>query len=364
MSVYALPNDYHVENMDGVNWKYLARGSLHIVLRYNGARKEFTNKVLRLRMQTNYPSLHDVKDKHELSNEITSVLLGEQFVPGYSFVALTPAVLAELSNVVANFENPVELDATQPFGLLLDDLVSAHKFAFEIKPKWGFLPASNVHARHNEVKMSTCRYCMHKVYKSQLKGKGIETVGDYCPLNLFSSDGGIVLDSLKALRKYPSNNLSIMNSGVISDDPMTDDQIQKIANIICGSDLLRNLAKQQKRLDSHSIEYVQILYENLSDADFAMINNLNEWRKILYRTKEVSSDMLAPHEIIIEYLIGVALKDLSVIISFDEDDSDAIVKVIDVDVKSVRKIPHWFQLDQKIASAFIEHGGKSSSSHS
>lgn len=82
--------------------------------------------------------------------------------------------------------------------------------SFEIKPKWGSLPAYDLtilftrNPMHDAERIH-CRYCMQQ-FQKVASGK-FTTQSTYCPLNLFSHDPDKQLHAMDALLKTAQNNL-------------------------------------------------------------------------------------------------------------------------------------------------------------
>ena len=164
--------------------------------------------------------------------------------------------------------------------------------AFEIKPKWGFMPINNPYIPQNSPKRKKCRFCMHKYYKAMLKRVPKEFISVYCPMDLYSRDPIRVRKAIKALIDIPGNNLRVFMNGRAIDfsedrfkygDITTcfdsgksldaeDGFLCQICDVLVQDDILSRLAEYQSTLDSYGIDHVYKLYRKTMDNDQILLN--------------------------------------------------------------------------------------------
>ncbi|KAG6531291.1 inositol-pentakisphosphate 2-kinase IPK1-like [Zingiber officinale] len=269
-------------------------------------------------------------------------------------------------------------------------------FAVEIKPKCGFLPSSEYIAEANSIKKHVTRFKMHQFLK--LHQGEVSQVSGYDPLDLFSGSRDRMLLAITALFTSPQNNFRIFMNGALiygglgggADNnsvlsPKTENAIADLiaasglqlvslleltAEILLRSEILHRLLATQK-MDILDIEGAIHLYYNIISQPCSVCKNLSK-AEVLHKYSSLHS---LPWEeslkIVGDYLIAATAKDCSLMISFrpSEDGHSASnhdtvfskssnqsydykAYYIDLDLKPLKKMIHYYQLDQKIVNFY------------
>ncbi|XP_010254762.1 PREDICTED: inositol-pentakisphosphate 2-kinase-like isoform X2 [Nelumbo nucifera] len=286
-----------------------------------------------------------------------------------------------------------------PHGILKEEPC----ISVEIKPKCGFLPSSRFIAEGNFIKRSITRFRMHQVLKHH-EGE-ISQISEYDPLDLFSGSSERIHKAIKALFTTPQNNFRIfLNSSLIFgglgggrdstdfvmgesfEDKMegiiradyglrTASFLQLVAEAIFRSGVLDRLLEAQK-LDLLDIEGAIHAYYNIVSQPCVACRDLAV-RELSHSLHSISLEESL--KIVRDYLVAATAKDCSFMISFrpreDGDPSlshrtvclepinqnfDYKVNFIDLDLKPLKKMLYYYELDQKIVSCYNqmnkEHG--------
>ncbi|KAG0051623.1 Inositol-pentakisphosphate 2-kinase [Gryganskiella cystojenkinii] len=384
------------------HWQYRAEGNANLVLQYTGPDPRFHTTVLRLRkadrdaaaLETELTTATTTKKK-DLSNEslfaskVISLLLGQEFVEQLIAITFPTEFLKELTETVEPSRPETRrqkgIDASQHVGFLALDHTrfikpspdNAPSVAVEIKPKWGFLTKSEFILKDQSIKKRKCRFCM---YQHQKREKGQENhLSEYCPINLFSGEEGLVQDALEALIRTPQNNLRLFVEGsqqAVSKESMVNalgqtssvDLLEAgklptsladvLAHILVESPLIKRLGRLQQGLDSLDIETIYKFYEQLwgVDADSIPQPTLDEFlttAKVFLERTDLNAMMSQDQETfeyqnatslgfgaeddlsevpealklhyLREYLLSATLKDCSILITVRrEDNADEI----------------------------------------
>ncbi|CAL1384160.1 unnamed protein product [Linum trigynum] len=273
----------------------------------------------------------------------------------------------------------------------------------EIKPKCGFLPLSSFIAEENAVKKYTTRFRMHQALK--LNNKDISEISKYNPLDLFSGSKERIQKAIEDLFATPQNNFRVFLNGslilgglgggtsktnTITKQSFEDDLkgviqptkgsrtasfMQLIAETVHHSRVLDQLLDVQK-LDHLDIEGAIHAYYNFLSRPCTVCMNLNE-AKALHACKSLHSiPMDESLKIVKNYLIAATAKDCSMMISFvPTDDVDGgsqyssvhmpstnqkftyKVNIIDLDLKRLKTIEDYYELDQKIVKCYSQVAG-------
>ncbi|KAF6146485.1 hypothetical protein GIB67_037785 [Kingdonia uniflora] len=278
----------------------------------------------------------------------------------------------------------------------------------EIKPKCGFLQNSKFIAEANAVKRTISRFQMYQVLK--LHQGEISCVSDYDPLDLFSGSIRKINKAIKELFTMPQNNFCIfLNGYLISEGLAGIDSTRSVANgkfedtlegiiradrgfrlnsflylvaeTILISKVLGKLLDAQK-LDLIDIEGVIHAYYNVI---FQYYKICGEWgdSKVSKRCPSLYSLSLEDNlKIVRDYMIATTTKDCSLMLSFkpkmDEDQMslhntvylesmslqntvclepinqrfDYKAYFIDLDMKPLKKMVHYYEQNQKIVSCY------------
>ncbi|CAN0875014.1 Inositol-pentakisphosphate 2-kinase [Linum grandiflorum] len=269
----------------------------------------------------------------------------------------------------------------------------------EIKPKCGFLPSSSFIAEGNAVKKSTTRFIMHQALK--LRNKEITEISKYNPLDLFSGSKERIHKAIKDLYSTPQNNFRVFLNGSLifgglgggisktntaieqafedtlkstiqaGEGSRASSLMQLVAETVHRSRVLDQLLKAQK-LDLSDIEGAIHAYYNVLSKPCMVCRNLNE-AKLLHTCASLHSiPMDKSLKIVKDYLIAATAKDCSLMISFTPSDGnggsqynsihlpstnqkfDYKVNFIDLDMKPLKNIEDYYELDQKIVKCYSQ----------
>ncbi|KAJ4962394.1 hypothetical protein NE237_022333 [Protea cynaroides] len=283
-----------------------------------------------------------------------------------------------------------------PHGPLKENLC----ISVEIKPKCGFIPCSRFITEGNAIKRTITRFRMHQVLK--LNQGEISRISEYNPLDLFSGSSDRIHKAIKALFTTPQNNFRIFRNGSlifgglgggtkntnfmdsesfehsiegliqVDDGLHTASFQQLLSETIFRSGVLDRLVEAQK-LDQLDIEGAIHAYYNIVSQPCKVCRDLGD--------SELSRMYLSLHsisleeslKIVREYLIAATAKDCSLMISFrpreDGDPGSAHnsvflkstnqsfdykVNFIDLDLKPLKNMVYYYELDQKIVSCYTQ----------
>ncbi|KAG7592588.1 Inositol-pentakisphosphate 2-kinase [Arabidopsis thaliana x Arabidopsis arenosa] len=287
--------------------------------------------------------------------------------------------------------------------LLMDDLtLFAHGhvedkpcLSVEIKPKCGFLPSSSFIAEENVIKKSITRFQMHQILK--LKENGISETSEYDPLDLFSGSKERILKAIKALYATPQNNFRVFLNGslvfgglgggickttskvelafehILKDIIKTDDGlradrfIELVAETVYTSGVLDQLLDVQK-LDKYNIEGAIHVYYDFIDQPCKVCRELNQYSSMHSIPLDEKVNILK------DFLISATAKDCSVMISFrstevglsrssshsnlhlesTKQEFEYKVHFIDLDMRPLKKMEVYYELDKKIMNTYLE----------
>ncbi|KCV72717.1 hypothetical protein H696_00295 [Fonticula alba] len=264
-------------------WRYVGEGAAHVALAFTaspdvGPFASFAGKVLRLpKRAADHPGSanpgQEARDLQKLAfvGEIIAPLIGAQYIQQSVPIRTTPEFRRQVAAAIRPLRpaarlsgstlppgiNPLELPGDDdpdlgPCGLssvtmatLYDDLTllpdsccpgGGSTLAFEVKPKWGFMPASPfvasaaagtlsasvleepapIREQRRLLKSRVCRGCMHRNLKAKagpgpdLPGEGL---GDYCGTDLFSGNEAHIHATLLDIARAPRNNLRLFIDG-------------------------------------------------------------------------------------------------------------------------------------------------------
>ncbi|MCO5584628.1 hypothetical protein L7F22_038559 [Adiantum nelumboides] len=285
----------------------------------------------------------------------------------------------------------------------------------EIKPKCGFLPNSDFITAGSYVKKRVPRFTMHQVLK--LYKKDVKVLSQYSPLDLFSGNLERINQAVYSLFKVPQNNLRIFVGGSIVDAAVSDsspdcanwqalnealkscifseDKIEPVevlkelvAQSLHETTVLKNLLAAQK-LDSLDIEgaihaYKKIRHGKRTDFKLEIADESEKHGP----SPEIADFLVGMSlsdcmQVIRNYLIAATAKDCSLMLTFqqvlDLEAQNTKLKhhnliasskskypfllkfnFLDLDMKPLSKMPHYYHMDQKIVKtylAFKQNGG-------
>ncbi|GAB4852053.1 Inositol-pentakisphosphate 2-kinase [Ancistrocladus abbreviatus] len=268
----------------------------------------------------------------------------------------------------------------------------------EIKPKCGFLPSSRFIAEENGIKKNVTRFKMHQVLK--LHHHQISQLSEYDPLDLFSRSRDGINKAIKALFATPQNNLRVFLNGSLiygglgggtngtsfikgeefedyircfiqgEDGLRTESFMDLVAETISRLGMLDRLLEVQK-LDYFDIEGAIHAYYNIISQPCMVCINFGEDEQQCRYLSLHSIPFEESVKIVKDYLIAATAKDCSLMISFrpredkDADSSYSSVYLestnqgfefkayfIDLDLKPLKKMEHYYELDRKIVNCY------------
>ncbi|CAM0902185.1 unnamed protein product [Alopecurus aequalis] len=270
--------------------------------------------------------------------------------------------------------------------------------AVEIKAKCGFLPSSEYISKENSIKKQVTRYTMHQHLKFH-QGQ-ISKTSDYDPLDLYSGSKERIRTAIKSFFSTPQNNFRIFVNGSLGFGGMgggadtvhpnetekcledlskvsglqLSDFIELLSEAIFKSGVLDKLVATQK-LDDHDIEGAIHLYYDIISQPCLVCKNITD-AELLHKYSVLHSLPLdTSSKIVRDFLIAATAKDCSLMMCFapresettdSEYDSVFLESVnrtydykayfVDLDVKPLDKMPHYFKLDQKIVNLYTKTG--------
>ncbi|KAA1469367.1 hypothetical protein DENSPDRAFT_857844 [Dentipellis sp. KUC8613] len=404
-----------VSNTTPSDWKYVSEGGASAVFSYQGPlNPAFDGTALRLRKTSNQRTKNDIRTDVPEENEPDDPMI--QFQRDVIARLIPPQFLVELR--VADLERPWleafaayhepsrpsarrevdSIDVSRKKGILVEDLVGNNGWSVEIKPKWGFLPSpAHLSPETLPIKTQTCRTCMHSHLR---QSKGEAAAANYCPLDLFSGTEERVKRAIHGLWDSWNesggtiNNLRIFSDGRMlkptdktfgigrqAEAELRDKFTAALLPIILGTSLFQRIGTLQRTLDSLDREgffrlrdcvrpMLPPLGTNREQTGFSGISDVNEpeptfaeWLSFIdIFTSDTTPDSVLPDPAdflyhLQAYLLSATFKDCSIMIKMPVlPEQQAAVKVIDLDVKSVKKLCQWEKLDQQIVEAYSQVG--------
>ncbi|XP_048129872.1 inositol-pentakisphosphate 2-kinase-like [Rhodamnia argentea] len=349
----------------------------------------------------------------QYAQHVISPLLGSKHVDAGIRVLVSREFLEEIERNIKSHRPDWRIDAAmvdtlkQSALLISDHSLFPHgifkgnvSISVEIKPKCGFLPFSKYIARQNAIKRSTTRFKMHQVLK--FRQQQIPNLSKYDPLDLFSGSKERIHEALKALCNNPQNNFRVFLDGSLilggfggvadnstsataealegvlkyvieADDGLRMTSfLELLTETVFKSGVLDRLLDVQK-LDNYDVEGAIHAYYNFISQPCSVCGGLGE--------DEVSPRATFLHalppneslEIVKNFLIATTAKDCSLMFCFrrrEDGGSDSSydmvylestnqvfdykVHFIDLDLKPLEKMEHYYELDKKIVSAYTE----------
>uniref|UniRef100_A0ACD5UDV4 Uncharacterized protein n=1 Tax=Avena sativa TaxID=4498 RepID=A0ACD5UDV4_AVESA len=270
--------------------------------------------------------------------------------------------------------------------------------AVEIKAKCGFLPSSEYISTENSIKKQVTRYKMHQHLKFH-QGQ-ISKISDYDPLDLFSGSKERIHTAIKSFFSTPQNNFRIFVNGSLGFGGMgggadtihpnetekcledlskvsglqLSDFTELLSEAISKSGVLDKLLATQK-LDDHDIEGAIHLYYDILSQPCLICKNITD-AELLHKYSVLHSLSLDKScKIVRDFLIAATAKDCSLMMCFRPRECETPGSVydsvflksvnrnydykayfVDLDVKPLDKMPHYFKLDQKIVHFYTKNG--------
>ncbi|XP_010940105.1 inositol-pentakisphosphate 2-kinase IPK1 isoform X3 [Elaeis guineensis] len=270
--------------------------------------------------------------------------------------------------------------------------------AVEIKPKCGFLPSSEFITKANAIKKSVTRFRMHQFLK--LHQGEISNISEYNPLDLFSGSKDRIYQAITTLFATPQNNFRIFLNGSLifgglgggmdsaavrshEENTAIKDLIkvsglqlpgflELVAEAIFSSGVLDKLLATQK-LDVLDIEGAIHAYYNIISQPCMVCKNLGDPELLDQYSLLHSFPLDKSLKILRDYLIAATAKDCSLMISFrpvqggsaasgynsiflesSNQNFEYKAYFIDLDMKPLEKMVHYYELDQKIVIFYMK----------
>ncbi|KAI6688812.1 hypothetical protein NL676_025640 [Syzygium grande] len=380
-----------LEEKDASDWVYRGEGAANIVLAYAGSAPHLVGKVLRIHKS---PTKEIAAQQY--ARHVISPLLGSKHVDAGIQVLVTREFLEEIERNIKSHRPDWRIDAAKVDTLNESALlISDHSLfphgifkgnaciSVEIKPKCGFLPFSKHIARQNAIKRSTTRFKMHQVLK--FHQQKIPNLSEYDPLDLFSGSKERIHEALKVL--YATTRRTISHNSTTTAEALEDvlkyvieaddglrmtSFLELLTETVYKSGVLDHLLDVQK-LDNYDVEGAIHAYYNFISQPCSVCRQLGE-----DKVSPISTFLhaLPPNEsleIVKKFLIAATAKDCSLMFCFrrrEDGGSDSPydrvylestnqvfdykVHFIDLDLKPLEKMEYYYELDQKIVSAYNE----------
>ncbi|PVU95081.1 hypothetical protein BB561_002064 [Smittium simulii] len=328
-------------------WAYKAEGNAHIVLVYTGKTPQHIGTVLKIKkapieksgilesLETN----RDLIDQQEYF-ELISGLLGAKFTTPAKRIYLSQKELQQIHIDIYKYRPINRLKKSIDFATpLIYQSIDASScsglenvYTVEFKPKWGFLPSS-------------------------------EFIGHSSASNLFELE-----------QPFFRSFINGKECGLSHEEKQS--LIFKISKVIYTSKVLMTLGKLQQLFDKYDIEHIKSVYEKNPDIVLGINDFRAAVRSYLNRDKQVKDTVAIK---MAKFLISTTLKDVSILISFAQDNPGLVeylksnktqpwekyssetagtfyarIVIIDLDQKQQSKIPEYFLKDHKIVQNFIK----------
>ncbi|XP_017699411.2 inositol-pentakisphosphate 2-kinase IPK1 isoform X4 [Phoenix dactylifera] len=371
---------------DAKDWIYKGEGAANVVLSYRGSSLFLLGKVLRIQ-KVPKGSTHSVNgcavlsghekllwgDVEELVESksrdiamqnyikyVMSHMLGPKYIDDMIRVTVCREFLESIKKNVHDQRPAWRIDAAE-VDALCDSafLISDHSLftgtprvelcvAVEIKPKCGFLPSSEFITKANAIKKSVTRFRMHQFLK--LHQGEISKVSEYNPLDLFSGSKDRIYQAMTALFATPQNNFRIFLNGSLIfgglGGGMDSSAVRSHETNTAIEDLIKPCMVCKNSGDPELLD------------QYSSLHSLPLEKRL---------------KIVRDYLIASTAKDCSLMISFRPVDSGSTgsgynsiflessnqsfeykARFIDLDMKPLEKMVHYYELDQKIVNFYMK----------
>ncbi|KAL6216174.1 PREDICTED: inositol-pentakisphosphate 2-kinase-like [Fragaria vesca subsp. vesca] len=270
----------------------------------------------------------------------------------------------------------------------------------EIKPKCGFLPSSEYIDEGNAIKRRITRFRMHQALK--LHDGEVSQYSNYDPLDLFSGSKDRIHKAIKDLFATPQNNFRVFVNGSLifgglgggaestnlvigdkfetalkdviqgGDGSRTVNFLQLVAETVYRSGVMDQLLEIQK-LDYLDIDGAIHAYYDIISEPCMVCTELGKDKASNRYSSLHSLPLDESLKIVKQFLISASAKDCSLMFSFRprKDGStgspynnvylestnqfyDYKVYFIDLDLKSLKKLEEYYELDKKIVRCYNE----------
>ncbi|XP_031399102.1 inositol-pentakisphosphate 2-kinase-like isoform X4 [Punica granatum] len=396
--------DQVLEERDAADWVYRGEGAANIVVAYTGSSPALAGKVLRIQKVPEKESnfIHGSafsanerllwKDHKELVlsptrdmaaqlylEHVMSPLLGSKHVDAGIQVLVSQEFLEAVEENI-NGRRPVwrinaaKVNRDCKHALLLSDhscfprgiMNDEPCISIEIKPKCGFLPSSRYIAKRNAIKRSITRFKMHQALK--FHDKEVSKISDYDPLDLFSGSKDRMYKALKALYDTPQNNFRVFMDGslILGDLGGSADSTTRVIGENL-EDVLKSIIQADDGLRTR--RFLELIIEAVRKS---VCKELGEDGWFHKRNSLHSLSLEESLKIVKDFLISATVKDCSLMICFRprgaaSDSSFSSVHLestgqffdykaffIDLDLKPLDKMEHYYKLDQKIVRWYTQ----------
>ncbi|WFC98500.1 inositol-pentakisphosphate 2-kinase [Malassezia yamatoensis] len=369
--------------------------------------------ALRLRKTCKKPTSESAICIDDFVSEVLVNILSKDALPFYRRIYADTKVIQFLQEISAKCEGmrpqhrresgSIDLEPTYIFATqdLTCNVSPISCFVAEIKPKCGFLYEGHTLDANKRL---YSRYRMQSIYKAELAignqqsqaqnhttdVSRAEFEARYDPIDLFSADydrvqaavtglcGDFVFSRANNLHlwhagkhlKWPMN-LAILQEviGVSEQDPCLI--VRELANLLLPRLMhpqirqeLDTLVKAQARLDAIGIEGIATAWDRLTGSrlehctmgklselqtDLLAPASLEEYKRAAAYPPKAIENALDLRTAMIAHLLSATLKDVSF---FVDVNSKTQLHWVDLDPKSVRKLPHYALLDAQISESF------------
>ncbi|WVW84830.1 hypothetical protein I302_106865 [Kwoniella bestiolae CBS 10118] len=403
-------------------WQYVGEGAEHIVFSHRGTMSEYNGMVLRLRKSQFLGNSPTDPEYRQTLNEWIFRLL-PRLVPPELLIQTQEVNLSEgwVRDLFTQADptRPEErkmsgdlksLVVGEAKGVIMEDTTTNEKkdgivnLAFEIKPKWGFLPDAStiIPPEAAEIKSKYCRFCMHR----HLKGHDSSAEGKFCPLDLYSGDESRMRKAINGLWGIwqesggKENNWRVFVNG----ERVIPDRVDEVAKYFEGKEALADqiatliIPILQKSLVFQTLKNLQATLDptDISDLssrfssahpdtepfDPALIPSppASELREFieLYLSSPTSGknqETWTLRQRMIAFALSAIFKDCSVFVKltlssssssstlvpppaeevkWDLVEGSGKVKLIDLDMKPIQNLGKWKETDNKIWKYWLE----------
>lgn len=343
---------------DENEWQYVGEGAVNLVFSYRGSDPRLRNYALRIPKVAKRMII-----RLDYMRKIVGQVVGYEYIPKVHPVIISKPfcnVLLKISEphrprkrILAFSSFKESLDKKYIEAWLIEDLTkidnAQNVITFEIKPKWG---------KDGDSESGCCRFCKHQLLKHS--EQNLSKLSLYCPLDLFNFE---YRDSiLHCMKKTPQNNLRVFLNGVECHDFTSfevSNALDKLVRFLEEdphkefNSILQKIC--QMHGDPSELEIKKVYQECYKDLSSEEKTTLEEEMQNGKWTFELNQHSLNSKEILKRFLIGMTMKDVSIMISFPhscEFDQDTLPRpkfgIVDVDCKDLSKMEHWYIMDSKI----------------
>lgn len=378
------------------SWNYLAEGNAHIIFTYVGAEEALKGLVLRLAKEKKPFVGSALKGVAAIAH-----LVDARHIPRAYRVTLTHGhrmFLVQLNGRLHSFSRPLfrlhrSIDVHSGFAVLQANSAGFQLFAggpavcVEIKPK----SAASVKGQ------DACRFCLHQQMK--LQNGLIRTRSKYCAHNFFRSSQKGLAKCIENLFTTPQNNLRVFVDGKVTfpgkDKMALDEALSKIfqtcsfdslgmskrasvINALCDviskvivKEGVRDKLEEAQRIACLSVEEIFDLGLFDTIVRNEIIRHIDDLRLVHGYTNELCGSFLWCVRNVHSYLLSRVAMDCSLLVTIaplqrnmaeksvsDVGDASVIringqvflykVKLIDLDMKSFRKLPRYLIQEQNL----------------